>query len=660
MIATDFAGYMLSELTIYNKYSKQLNDKSEEKESWDRIVSRTVDMHVKRFPELQDEIVEAFKLVRLRQILPSMRCLQFAGLAIEINPVRLYNCCYIPVCDIKAFGEIMFLLLSGCGVGFSVQTHHVLQLPCIQKPNLERSKRFLVQDSLEGWSDAIRALMKSYFNGTTKLNFDYRGIRPRGSPLRTAGGHAPGHEGIQTSILKIEQILDRKETMSFLRPIEVYDIVCHIASAVLSGGIRRSAMIALFTPDDDDMFLAKTGSFYETEPQRCYSNNSAVFLRKTIDAGQFRSIWHRIFAIGAGEPGIFLTNDLDVGTNPCCEISLGPYQFCNLVEINASEFENNNDGTTTVEHQFYERCRTAAFIGTLQASYTDFHYLRSQWKRNTEKDALIGVGLTGIASCRVSDEMMTEGACIIKRENERVAKLIGIRKASRCTTLKPSGTTSIVMNTSSGVASWYDRFYYRRLRMSTVSPIYTALYEVAPSLFEPDVIRRHDTAVMTLPMKSPDGAVVLRTEETALDFLERVKRVFTNWIRTGHVKGINYNNVSATCNVRLNEREDVISWLYDNRECYNGITVFPYSLEDTQYQQLPFQSITRDEYLLKYEQLVRMKEALLSVIRSWSHPSSSFDDNDALQAIEMNPVALEPACAANGTCSTDTFILVGR
>lgn len=641
-VESDLGSYLLSEITVYNKYARFIDADLNKKESWRDIVERTRNMHVHKFPALVDDINDAFAYVDSKFVMPSMRSLQFAGLAIDVNPVRIYNCAYLPICDTKAFPEIMFLLLSGCGVGYSVQNRHVLQLPIVKKANTERTRRFLIQDSIEGWADSVKALVKSHFNGTARIVFDYRGIRPKGSPLRTAGGIAPGHEGLQNSLMHIDHIFERKQSGTRMTPIEVHDVVCHIASAVLSGGIRRSAMISLFSPEDHDMFTCKTGTFYETDPQRCYSNNSVVLSRNEIDEEQFVSVWQRVFAIGTGEPGVFLTNDLDMGANPCCEISLNPFQFCNLVEVNTACVENENE--------FYTYCKAAAFIATLQASFTDLHYLRSSWRKNTEKEALIGVGLTGLASCRITNDMMERGADIVKKENERVAKLIGIRKAARCTTLKPSGTTSIVMNTSSGISSWYDRYYNRRLRISTCSAVYRDISSVAPFLFELDVIRPHDTAVLTLPIKASEGRVILRSEETAVQFLERVKDVYVHWIKPGHNRGINHNNVSATCNVRDDEHERVIQWLYANREYYNGITVFPHNDSESKYQQLPFESITEEDYNVQYRRLSDVKRTLLDVIDDWSKVPRTDKRSDlsldSAAATEMD-LSLEPSCSGD-------------
>ena len=343
--------------------------------------------------------------------------------------------------------------------------------------------------------------------------------------------------------------------------------------------------------------------------------------------------------IGTGEPGIYLTNDRDIGVNPCCELSLLPYQFCNLTEIDAAHIDN--------EEQFYDRCRAAAFIATLQASYTDFHYLRSLWKKNTEKDALIGVGLTGLASNKITPEMMQKGALIVKTGNECVAKKIGIRKASRCTTLKPSGTTSILMHTSSGISPWYDRYYIRRIRLNKDCKIFNDLARVAPFLFEDDVIRVHDTIILSLPIKATDGDIIVRNTETALQFLERIKVAFTHWIKNGYTKGINMNNIAATCFIKQSEHESVIKWLYENRENYNGITVFPRDEYENKYHQLPYESLTEEWYNKLYTQLLTIQTDICSVLQEWAPTENdTIITEDGIAATEMN-LSVEPSCSGD-------------
>ena len=432
---------ILSEITTHLKYAKFVPEKNR-RETWDELVTRNKEMHLKKFPNLAEEIEAAYKFVYDKKVLPSMRSMQFAGKPIEINNARIFNCSYLPIDDYRAFSEIMFLLLSGCGVGYSVQTHHVEQLPEIRKPL--KSKRYLVGDSIEGWADAVRMLTKAYFGYTsTAPLFDFRDIRAKGASLITVGGKAPGPEPLKIALIHMQAILDRKQDGEKLTTLECHDIICHLADAVLSGGIRRAALIALFNLHDEDMLTCKFGAWWEDNPQRGRANNSAVLLRNMIDKNTFLNLWKKIEASNSGEPGFLFTNDKDAGTNPCAEINLKANQFCNLCEINASDLET--------QEEYNARAKAAAFIGTLQASYTDFHYLRDVWRKTTEKEALLGIGMTGIASGAVFKLNMKEAAKIACDENERLAKVIGINKAARVTTVKPSGTTSLVLGTSSGI-----------------------------------------------------------------------------------------------------------------------------------------------------------------------------------------------------------------
>ena len=263
-----------------------------------------------------------------------MRALQFAGIAMEVNNARGYNCCFLPVDSYHAFSEAMFLLLGGTGVGYSVQLHHVEKLPAIKKP--VKSRHYLIEDSIMGWADAIKMLMKAYLKEGSLPKFDFRAIREKGARLVTAGGKAPGPEPLKECLFQIQKILDRKQDEEKLSPLECHDIMCHIANSVLAGGIRRSAMISLFSHNDEEMITCKYGNWWELNEQRGRANNSAVLKRGEIEKEEFDSLWKRIEASGSGEPGIYWTNDLDWGTNPCCEIALRPFQFCNLCEVNVS------------------------------------------------------------------------------------------------------------------------------------------------------------------------------------------------------------------------------------------------------------------------------------------------------------------------------------
>ena len=577
----DITQEILSDITVYNKYAKYL-PQFERRETWKEIVTRNKEMHQKKFPQLSKEIEQAYKLVHDKKILPSMRSMQFAGKPIEINNARIFNCSFAPVNDWRVFSEVMFLLLGGCGVGYSVQKHHIDELPEITKPTKE--KRFLVGDSIEGWADAVKILMKSYLVGGPRPRFDFRDVRPKGAMLITAGGKAPGPEPLKECLFQIQKILDRKESGEKLSPLECHDMICYIADAVLSGGIRRAALISLFSFDDEDMLTSKFGSWWEANPQRGRANNSAVLLRDRIQKEEFFDLFKKIELSKAGEPGFFLTNDKDWGTNPCAEIALRSFQFCNLCEVNVSNLESQDD--------YNERVKQAAFIGTLQASYTDFHYLREIWKRTTEKDALIGIGMTGIASGAVLKLNMKEAALIVKEENERVAKIIGINKSARCTTVKPSGTTSMVLGTSSGVHAWHDKFYYRRMRLGKNESLYTHLAIHHPELIEDEYFKPQTQAIVTIPQKAPEGAIT--RDEKALDLLHRLEKIHKEWIKPGHRGGRNTHNVSVTISLRDEEWPEVTEWAWNNRNNYTALSCLPY--DNGSYVQAPFETITEEQF----------------------------------------------------------------
>jgi len=579
----DISQSILSDITVYMKYAKYTPE-LERRELWNELVDRNKNMHLKKFPELSEEIENAYKFVYDKKALPSMRSMQFAGKPIEISPNRIYNCAYLPIDDWRAFGETMFLLLGGTGVGYSVQKHHVDCLPEIRKPDPKKNRRFLIGDSIEGWADAVKVLVRAYFEGGSTPNFDFSDIRPKGATLVTSGGKAPGPQPLKECLLKVQGILDSKQDREKLSPIEVHDMVCHIADAVLAGGIRRAALISLFSADDADMIGAKSGAWWENNPQRGRANNSAVLLRNKITEEFFFELWDKIKASGAGEPGIYFNNDKDWGTNPCCEIALRPFQFCNLCEVNVSDVVDQDD--------LNARVKAAAFIGTLQASYTSFHYLRPVWQRTTEKEALIGVGMTGIGSGAAQKLDLKEAARIVKEENERVAKLLGINSAARCTTIKPSGTSSLTLGTSSGIHAWHNDYYIRRIRVGKNEAMYTHLSIYHPELIEDEYFRPHDTAVISVPQKAPEGAIY-RTE-SAMDLLERVKFFYQNWIKPGHRSGQNTHNISATVSIKEDEWEAVGKWMWDNRKFYNGLSVLPYA--DHTYKQAPFEDCTKEQY----------------------------------------------------------------
>jgi len=1075
----ELSSVVLSDITTFMKYAKYIPELGR-RETWEELVTRNMNMHIKKYPHMTDEIREAYKLVYDKKVLPSMRSLQFGGKPIEISPNRLFNCCFLPMDDWRAFSEIMFLLLGGVGVGFSVQYHHIEKLPEIRKPNPSRKRRFLIGDSIEGWADSIKVLMKSYFNGMSTPVFDYSDIRPKGALLVTSGGKAPGPQPLKDCIHHITKILDSKEDGDKLSSLEVHDIVCYIADAVLAGGIRRAALISLFSFDDEVMATCKYGNWWELNPQRGRSNNSAVILRHRVEKDEFMSFWERVKKSGSGEPGVYFSHDKDLGINPCfspetkiavadgrgavsikelsdagddipvytvdkktgkvriemgrsprctrknaelvrvtlddgsyldvtpdhgmmlrdgsyvkamdltpgdslcrftkraekmrkdgtskywrvncdtktgsidrifehrlvskffnkeewdrvydkeqkngwingglvihhkdynslnnnpdnleimsfrdhakfhsdrdtqgvnnsnysgftnteieeyakkitkeagrrisykewitgdhpyikslskwrqmnwfssisdllkwaavevgvehidtdprvvktlfrakslgynayinngevlvnkvcdgcknefistwkgrhtvycsigcvpmrdsfvddcnygiinkqkhtletqikvysdlkysldraplkkewvlkcrelgvpyrtrpnvnnknkyliksyshlksvaadynhkvvsvtfldyksdvynitvdethtvgivtsesenvlsgiftyqcAEIALRPNQMCNLTEINASDVVDQSD--------LNERARVAAFIGTLQAGYTDFHYLRDIWRRTTEKEALIGVGMTGIASGAVLGLDLVEAAKCVLSENERVAKLIGINKAARTTTVKPSGTSSTVLSCSSGIHAWHGKYYIRNIRVGKNESIYTYLANNHPELVEDEYFRPEEQAVIGIPQKAPEGSIL--RDESTLDFLNRVSRWNEEWVRTGHRSGANTHNVSATVSIREDEWEMVAEWMWKSRGKFNGLSCLPYNDSDHTYVQAPFQDCTEAEYEARVQSLKQVE--LTNIIE--------VDDNTNLSG--------EIACGADGCVITE-------
>jgi len=572
---------ILSDIVVHMKYARYLPELSR-RESWNEICQRYGEMMIEKYPALQDDINYWMQFVHDRKVLPSMRAMQFAGPAIARNNSRIYNCAYLPVDDIRAFSETLFLLLGGTGVGYSVQVEHVEKLPPIKKGT--KSRRFLIGDSLEGWADAIKVLMKGYFGKSDFLpDFDYSDIRPKGARLVTAGGKAPGPEPLKICVAHIQAILDRKSEGEKLTSLECHDIMCHLANAVLAGGIRRSAMIALFSPDDEAMLTCKFGAWWELNEQRGRANNSAVLLREETTRDEFFKLWSKIEASGSGEPGFYFTNDPDWGTNPCCEIALRPFQFCNLCEVNVSDIVS--------QHDLNERCQAASFLGTLQAGFTNFHYLREEWKLTTEHDALIGVGMTGIASGRIQAFDLLEAAEAVRQVNLETSSRIGIQFAARCTTIKPSGTSSLVLGTSSGIHAWHNDYYLRRIRIGKNEALYTYLNINHPELLEDDLLNSKQ-AIIRIPQKAPAGSI-LRNEDV-LDLLDRIKRFNTEWVRNGFRRGSNANNVSATVSIQEKDWQRVGEWMWENKASYNGLSVLPYDAGN--YKQAPFEDITREQF----------------------------------------------------------------
>jgi ribonucleoside-triphosphate reductase len=575
---------ILSDIIVHMKYSKYLPE-LQRRETWSELVFRNMQMHIVKYPMLKDKITDVYTdFVITKRVLPSMRSLQFAGKAIEVNNARIFNCSYLPIDSIHAFSETMFMLLSGVGVGYSIQDEHISHLPSIKKPAL-RKRKFVIEDSIMGWADAVKALMKSYTGKTTsQLDFDYSAIREKGAMLVTAGGKAPGPGPLRIALSQIEGILEGKKEGSILTSVEVHDMLCYIADAVLAGGIRRSAMIAFFDAHDSDMLAAKAGTWWEQNAQRGRANNSVVLNRKTINKLAFDQLWQRTKDSKSGEPGFYLTNNTAWGSNPCVEIGLRPYQFCNLVEINGA--------AVFTQEQFEEVSAAASFLGTLQAGYTDFHYLRDIWKTTTEKDALIGVSMTGLANQALLDLDFREAARVVKIVNIEIANIIGINSAARQTCVKPAGTTSLVLGTSSGIHAYHAPYYIRRVQINKNESLYSYLVIYHPELVEDLKSSPDKTAVIGVPQKAPEGAIL--RSESAINLLERVKKISEEWVAPGHIEGDNSHNVSCTISLKDEEWDIVRDWMWVNKEYYNGISVLPY--DGGTYVQAPFEDITKERY----------------------------------------------------------------
>jgi ribonucleoside-diphosphate reductase alpha chain len=611
---------LLSDIVAFRTYAKFLSHLGR-RETLEETINRNMQMHLQQFPKLSRDIIKSYQRVHELKVMPSMRGLQFSGDAILKNHARQYNCSYAPIDNTKIFSEAMFLLLSGVGFGFSVQKRHVNQLPKLQEPREEGL--YVIHDSIQGWAESVNVLIEAYFYGKIKPQFDFTKIRPKGSYLVTTGAKAPGSEPLKKMLELVENKLkiaiNRK-----LKPIEAHDIVCIISDAVLAGGIRRAALISLFDRDDDEMLKSKHGDWWNTAPWRARANNSAILPRKEVTKDEFDYIFKMCQESGSGEPGFSWTNNPDGGFNPCHEIYLNPNQFCNLTTINQTGI--------TSEKDFLNRVYAAALIGTLQASYTDFSYLRPTWRETTEREALLGVSFTGIADSRniINAELLRKGASLVLEVNEKYAKKIGINPAARTTAIKPEGTSSCVLGSSSGIHARHSAFYIRRIRMNKDDALAVYLKSVIPELVEDDVTSATGV-VVSIPQESPEGAIV-RENETALSLLNRSLYYSRNWVNPGHVSGDNKHNVSVTISVKDDEWVDLREAMWDNRELYSGISLLPYF--DANYKQMPFEECNKDTFEKMSKNL---KELDLKQVK---------EEKD-------NTSRIEQLACVNGVCSLD-------
>jgi ribonucleoside-triphosphate reductase len=613
----------LSDYIHAGKYARYLPE-LQRREVYEETVARVEGMHIQQFPQMETEIREAFDFVRAKKVLPSMRSMQFGGAAILANNNRIYNCSFTLIDRFEAFSEALFLLLSGCGVGYSVQFDHVENLPSIPYIDTKKVLHHVVGDSIEGWADALKALLQSYQDGTN-LEFSFYQIRPAGTPLKTSGGRAPGHLKLKESLERIRGVLHAAQGRK-LRPIECHRIMCFAADAVLSGGIRRSAMIALFSLDDSEMMYAKTGNWFDRDPWFTNANNSVVLKRDEVKKKQFK----RIFQMTRqwGEPGFYFTNDYDYGTNPCCEIGLNPklvvdkalkakmaeqgvsvkigethtgWAFCNLCEINAAKF--------TCLEDFMAAAKAATLIGTLQASYTKMPYLGWVSESIAERESLLGIGMTGMLdttdiSC--NPEFQRIVANLIKQCNAEYAARIGINPATRTTCVKPSGTTSLELGcVGSGHHAHHARRYIRRVTADELEYVFQAFKEVNPHA----CIRKPDGKwVIEFPVEAPSGATV-KEDLGAIQFLEMVKSTQQNWVLPGTADdsaspGLTHN-VSNTVTVKPEEWEEVADYLWANREFFTGVSLLA-STGDKDFAFAPNEAILTPADEHRWNDLVRL------------------------------------------------------
>ena len=594
----------LQEYTYVSRYAR-FNVKEKRRETWNEAVDRVMQMHIRKFPHMAEVIKSAFEKVEQKLVLGSQRALQFGGNPIEQKNARMYNCC-VSFCDrIRFFQETFWLLLCGCGTGFSVQKHHIEKLPDFHESRIKKQvheKRVhVVPDSIEGWSDALGILLATYFPHEEfsdwygcDVEFDLSQIRPAGAVLASGVGKAPGPEPLRRSLEIIRELLnDRCMKFHRMRSIDAYDIVMHASDAVLSGGVRRSATICLFSVDDMEMRKSKTGNWFTENPQRARSNNSMLLIRNETTKEQFEEAMKDVKEFG--EPGFVFADHRDFLVNPCVEIGMWPvhwktgvsgWQFCNLCEINGRKIKSKED--------FAVAAKAAAIIGTLQASYTNFEYLGQTSKEIAEREALLGVSITGMMDnpeIIFDEETQREMAKLILDTNEWMAKQIGINPAARATCVKPAGTTSCILGSASGIHPHHAKRYFRRIQGNYMEAPLQFFKERNGIAVEKSVWSANKTdEVITFCVEVPDGAKT-KNQLSALKLLEHVRSTQANWVMAGTRPELCTqpwltHNVSNTINVRPDEWDGITDYIYDNREFFAGIALLPQS-GDLDYPQAP-------------------------------------------------------------------------
>lgn len=608
----------LQNYTFVSKYARWLEDKNR-RETWKEAVERVKNMMHTKYADfdIKNDIDWAYDIMYKKKVLGSQRGLQFGGEPILKRHAKIYNCTS-SYCDrLRFFQECFWLLLCGSGTGFSVQKHHVAKLPTLEHdPDPDFATKYVIDDSIEGWADALGVLLSSYFSKPVeefkqykncRIFFDYSNIRPKGSSLASGVGKAPGYEPLANGLEKIRALLDRciSNGQKKLRPIDAYDIIMHSSDAVLSGGVRRSASLALFSHDDEEMAKAKTGNWYIENPQRARSNNSALLLKDTTTLEEFQTLMTSVKEFG--EPGFIWSDSTEMTFNPCVEVGMWPvdeetgksgWQGCNLTTINCSSIEDEND--------FYERCKAAAIIGTLQAGFTKLDYLGEISCRIFEREALLGVSLTGTMEKHdlvLSEKILRNGAKIAVDTNKELAKKININQAARVTCLKPEGTSSSMLGTSSGIHPHHAKRYIRHVQANILEAPYQHFKKLNPQACEKSSWSANNTdEVIKFPIEVPDGSK-LKNQLPAVEMLSIVKDTQKNWVQSGKNKSLctqEYlsHNVSNTVTVKPEEWDDVTQYIYDNRKYFAGISLIPQS-GDKDYPQAPFTTVYTSREIVK-------------------------------------------------------------
>ena len=610
----------LKNYTFVSKYARWIETENR-RETWREAVDRVKNMMHTYYDDkgMSEQIDWAYELMFNKKVLGSQRALQFGGEPILKRHAKIYNCTSSHCDRLRFFQECFWLLLCGSGTGFSVQKHHIAKLPnLITKPkNTDNGTKYIIEDSIEGWADALGVLLSSYFSKPSDAKFasykgeyivfDYSNIREKGATLSSGVGKAPGFEPLQNGLEKIRSLLQNcvENGQKKLRPIDAYDIIMHSSDAVLSGGVRRSASLALFSADDEEMAKAKTGNWYIDNPQRARSNNSALLIKDDTSYEQFASLMESVKEFG--EPGFIWSDSTEMTFNPCVEVGMWPvdeetgksgWQGCNLSTVNCS--------SVTDEEDFYERCKAAAIIGTLQAGFTELDYLGKISKKIFAREALLGVSLTGIMEKHdlvLTEKVLKQGAKIAVDTNKKLSKKIGINQAARVTCLKPEGTSSSMLGTSSGIHPHHAKRYIRHVQANILEPPYQYFKSYNPHACEKSSWSANDTdEVVKFPIEVPDGSK-LKNQLPAVDMLSIVKDTQKNWVQSGKNRSLctqEYlsHNVSNTVTVRPDEWEDVTKYIYNNRKFFAGISLIPQS-GDKDYPQAPFTTVYTSREIAK-------------------------------------------------------------